>query len=498
MPTAVLADGSAARTTQQYLDEAKAHLAAGRHNAALDAFDAAISKDETNYNTYFRRGTVHLSIGRTESALRDFTKVLELRPDHHQAMMQRSKILLKECNLDDAVEELTKYAKTNPTDADAQKMLHDAQEAKSGISKADKLIKSQKYEEAIESLNAAISVCPSNIDLRFKRAECYLQTDNKEMGIADLTRASRMGSGNLKTHVRLAKLHLSLGELATAIGSLRECLRSDPEEKECKKEYRAIKKLEKAFKEVDELVEKNKWRQVMPKLEGDTGLLAVAENVGAPALKLKVYAYACQASGQTKKHAQALHWCDKTLELDSENYEALIYRGEARLSKEEYEPAMNDFQKAHNMNQQDSRPIEGYQKAQRLQRQASQKDYYKVLGVSRTATTRDIRKAYRKLSKEWHPDTASGEKTKEELEKKMSEINEAYEVLSNEELRQRFDNGDDPNAQQQGGGGPFGHGGGHPFFFQQGGGGGGFPFGGGFPGGGFPGGGGGQFHFKFQ
>jgi DnaJ family protein C protein 3 len=62
----------------------------------------------------------------------------------------------------------------------------------------------------------------------------------------------------------------------------------------------------------------------------------------------------------------------------------------------------------------------------------------------------------------------------------MAAVNEAYEVLSNPELRARFDNGDDPNDQTQGGGGPGGFGGGfpgreHPFahFFQQGSGGGG-------------------------
>ena len=77
----------------------------------------------------------------------------------------------------------------------------------------------------------------------------------------------------------------------------------------------------------------------------------------------------------------------------------------------------------------------------------------------------------------------------------MAEINEAYEVLSDPELRARFDRGDDPNSQEQGQpfqGSPFG-GGGQQFLFQQGGG------GGGFPGGGFKfaqgGGGGGGFNF---
>ena len=66
----------------------------------------------------------------------------------------------------------------------------------------------------------------------------------------------------------------------------------------------------------------------------------------------------------------------------------------------------------------------------------------------------------------------------------MAIVNEAYEVLSNPELRQRFDNGDDPNDPMQGQGGPFpGGSGGHPFahFFQQAAGGG-FRAGGGGPG----------------
>jgi len=75
---------------------------------------------------------------------------------------------------------------------------------------------------------------------------------------------------------------------------------------------------------------------------------------------------------------------------------------------------------------------------------------------------------------------------KEEVQKKMMEINEAYEVLSSDDLRPRYDNGEDVFGNDQGqGGNPFGNGfpfggGGHPFF-QHGGGGG----GGGFQGGHF-------------
>ncbi len=64
------------------------------------------------------------------------------------------------------------------------------------------------------------------------------------------------------------------------------------------------------------------------------------------------------------------------------------------------------------------------------------KDYYKTLGVSRTASEDEIRKAFRKLAREYHPDVA---KDKAKAENKFKEINEAYEVLSDKEKRNKYD-----------------------------------------------------------
>lgn len=66
----------------------------------------------------------------------------------------------------------------------------------------------------------------------------------------------------------------------------------------------------------------------------------------------------------------------------------------------------------------------------------SYKDYYKVLGVERTATGDEIHKAFRKLARQHHPDVA---KNKKEAEEKFKEINEAHEVLSDPEKRRKYD-----------------------------------------------------------
>src|SRR5690349_6672816 len=64
------------------------------------------------------------------------------------------------------------------------------------------------------------------------------------------------------------------------------------------------------------------------------------------------------------------------------------------------------------------------------------KDYYAALGVSRDASEGDIKKAFRKLARRYHPDVAKDKKTAEE---KFKEINEAYEVLSDPDQRRKYD-----------------------------------------------------------
>jgi molecular chaperone DnaJ len=78
------------------------------------------------------------------------------------------------------------------------------------------------------------------------------------------------------------------------------------------------------------------------------------------------------------------------------------------------------------------------------------KDYYKILGVERSASKEDIKKAFRKLAHQHHPDKNGGD------DAKFKEVNEAYQVLSDDQKRAQYDQfGSDFQGYAGGGGNPF-------------------------------------------
>ena len=135
--------------------------------------------------------------------------------------------------------------------------------------------------------------------------------------------------------------------------------------------------------------------------------------------------------------------------------------------------AIRDFQSALEIDEHNQRAKEGLDKAKKLQKQSERRDYYKILGVKKTATKQEIIKAYRKAAQKWHPDAFQGDE-KKMAQKKFIDVAAAKEVLTDPEKRRQFDAGIDPLDPESGrsdgfqGGNPFHHfhQGGSPFQFK--------------------------------
>ncbi|KAF8189669.1 hypothetical protein BJ912DRAFT_360841 [Pholiota molesta] len=525
-------------------------LSTGQFNEAAKVYSEAIDQSPADYLLYYKRATAYYSLQRHNAALEDFDKVLSLTSNtFDNAHLMKARIYSRDGHFSLAHASLASYIKAKGRDKDAQELEAEIKEGESLMKKAEKERSAELWNACVESSSQALRIASHSVLLRTWRAECSLAAGDIESSVGDLTRLSHLLPPSTQLLIRIFRLsYFLLPPSPAPLNTLKQCLHYDPDSKQCLSERRMLKNFDKSFAQLDELLAKEDWKGVLKLLispaGGKNGELwrryeqALLDNVGQetevlplvpptllqasmpapeptatkkakqPRIHLplatkvspqrqKLVRALCKsytrladiAKSSAEYKAQMERWCDELLTLDgcNEDVDGLVGRGEALLGKEEWEDAVRVLERAFEASGRSDRDIHArLQKAQKLLKQSKQKDYYKIIGVSRDADQKTIKKAFRKAAKIAHPDKGGSEA-------KMALLNEAYEVLSNPELRQRFDNGEDPmDPMAQQGGHPFANGQ-HPFaqFFQQQqqGGARGFPFGGA-PGGGF------QFHYS--
>lgn len=491
------------------LASGKAARSQGNNAEALSLFGQAVRLDPSNYMIIFQRGVTYLSLGRNSQAKSDFDSVLKIRPGFEGALTQRARIHAKNAEWASARADYTQVGKKAEADLAA------LEEAEGAAMLAADAERTGDYENCINNAGTAIMIAGTSLSLRQLRARCRFERGEVQEGVSDLQHVLQMHPGDLEPHLQISgMLFYSLGDMSRGLSQVKKCLQSDPDSKACKSLHRELKNVVKTVEKLNALTAKKQYASAARLLVGssteeDPGLLAeVKQNVAsareAGYIHAKaadgLYTYllngACECYVSMNSHKKAAPYCKEALERDSFSLYGLLHHAHNQLEAENYDAAIATLNTAKEHHQDSQLVQEKLQEAQVQLKRSKTKDYYKVLGVSKDADEATIKKAYRKATKEFHPDKAMAKGvSKDDAERKMASINEAYEVLSDPELKARFDRGDDPNDQQQGGnpfhGSPFGNGqqqfvfrqGGAQFQFQGGNpfGGGGSPFGNGFP-----------------
>lgn len=234
----------------------------------------------------------------------------------------------------------------------------------------------------------------------------------------------------------MSKLLYEIGHAADALKEIRECLKLDPEHKLCFPFYKKIKKVDKFIGDAQTHQENKEFESC----------ISSAEKVLKNEKEVQMIIFGanqllCSCHVKSDKFTEAITHCNAALKITKDPY-TMCDLAEALIGEEMYDDAIRTYQDAIEIDENLQRAKEGVERAKRLQKQAEKRDYYKILGVTRSASKQEVVKAYRKMAQKWHPDNfAQNESERKIAEKKFIDIAAAKEVLTDPEKRAIFDNG---------------------------------------------------------
>ncbi|EZA50946.1 DnaJ-like protein subfamily C member [Ooceraea biroi] len=429
----------------KHLELGREFLAKGQLQDALSHYHAAVEGDPQNYLTYYKRGTVYLALGKAKFALLDFDKVLELKEDFTSARLQRGYILLKQAQFDEAETDLLDVLSVEGNNMDALNALDKLRSAKEDMKIIDLLLYNDDYAAAVHQITRIIEVCPWSSSLRELRAQNYVALGDYMSAISDIRSTTKLLSDNTEGFFKLSTWLYRLGQVDEALKEIRECLKLDPDHKQCFPFYKKIRKINKLLQDMETALEESKDHDTCI----DLAQRVLKQEPNEQKVRFTAFHYLCKCYTANLEPTLAIENCKQALKIMKEPG-VICDSAEAYLAAEMFDDAIRDFKEALEIDPNFQRAKQGMQKAQQRQKLSESRDYYKILGVSRNANKRDIIKAYRKAAQKWHPDNFQEGDEKKRAQKKFIDIAAAKEVLTDDEKRAKFDQGEDPLDPESG------------------------------------------------
>ncbi|KAI7850995.1 hypothetical protein BDC45DRAFT_546399 [Circinella umbellata] len=469
---------------------------AGNYNEAVKLYSEAIEASPKTATYYANRAAALTMQGKYKEAYADCRSATELDPTNIKAFLRAGKCQLNLGNLEEATRQYEQAYQLDNNNAQTQRECQTLQSVKQYIGQMEAFMNGNQYGLAGNSLDRAITFIDSErvpVKWNIWKAECALGQKKWSEASRLVNYLVRLDTQNPDVLYLRARVFYGQGDNAKAIALCLEALRCDPD-------FSKARVLVKKARALDTQKDKGnaafKSNNLQEAYDAYSSALEIDDQNDV--LNAKLYSNRAAVLQKLKKFDEALEDCNKALKLDPDFNKVYSRRAACHMELEEYEEAVKDYRHLTEIDAGNREYRSLLQKAELELKKSQRKDYYKVLGVTKSATDSEIKKAYRKLALQYHPDKNAGDV---KAEARFKEVGEAYEILSDSQKKARYDSGADLDTGMGMGGGFDGGVDMNDVFAQffaggggmggMGGGARGSPFDGGFPGGGFPGGAGG-------
>lgn len=366
-----------------------------------------------------------MSAGKYLEALEDCKRAAEIEP--------QTKILLRLARIYTSLgrpeEAIATFNRVQPPPsakdmAPAKEMLHHVRAAQSALKEGTAAIMISHPLEMAERLLGPGAPRPRKWQLM--RAEALLRMgDANSLGEAQHISAALLRSNNQDPEalVLRGRALYAQGENDKALQHFRKAISCDPDYKDAVKWLKTARELEKMKEEGNSEYKAGRYQSAAEKY---TAALEVD-----PTNRLtnaKIYQNRALCRIKLKEYEDAIADCDKAFSLDPSYNKALRTKASALGSAGNWQECINVWSELKKKDGEDQQNIaREIRKAELELKKAQRKDYYKILGVEKSADDNQIKKAYRKLAIVHHPDKNPGD---ENAEARFKDISEAYETLS--------------------------------------------------------------------
>jgi len=459
----------------------KAYLRGTKCYAELSDLEGAVRFAQTGLARFPNDGDLQQGLGRVEI----------LRGKLQRIEAKLSSVSLKYDSLFESLLDPTAAANANATAPEEdEKDPAAAEGTRHRLASDDE----KDIDVALSMISGLMSQAQSaSLSLKCTQIRALLIRQNYDGALSAATNVLRGNKDNNEvTRLRAIALFRS-GQSDSAIRHLQQILRRDPDSA-------AARTLFKHFKAVGRAKERGNRAFNAGQLDDAVAAYSECLRLDPTNLRFCCVVYANRAAVWLRRAdwQRALDDATTAIGLDGSYSKAYCRRIQALYKLERFDEAVGDAETALALDPSSAELKQQLRESRLELKKSKRKDYYKVLGVEKTASEKEIKKGFRKQAMLWHPDkfaTASADE-KQAAEERFKEIGEAYEVLKDETLRSRYDSGVDIDRLKGGGGMPGGMDMAHIFDLL-----GGMHGGGGMPGGfqQFHSGGGGaqQFTFRF-
>jgi len=366
-----------------------------------------------------------MSAGKYSDALEDCKRAADLDPHNSKILLRLARIYT---SLGQPEEAIATFARIRPAPsvrdtASAKDMLRHVRAAQQALKDGTAASMVLHPLDMAEKLLGVGALKPRKWQLM--RGEALLKMgDANSLGDAQNIAMSllRLNSQDPEALVLRGRALYSQGENDKAVQHFRKALSCDPDFNVAIKWLRTVQKLERMKEEGNMHYKAGRWQAAFDQY---TSALEVDPTNKGTNSKILQNRALCRL--KLKQYDEAIADCEKAIALDPQYIKARKTKANALGLAEKWEAAVREWKAIGELDPEDRTIPREVRKAELELKKSQRKDYYKILGVEKTAGDTEIKKAYRKLAIVHHPDKNPGDAN---AEARFKDISEAYETLS--------------------------------------------------------------------